>query len=300
MGVLNDLSRVLFRSDPARSKSGVQTARAPRRLRSGSDLPPAPEKPIEVRIFDALEDFAPDGDEPRPEQATAQTPQADSPAHDDGDAPIADETIFGTDEELAASADGALDAVRRPRNKRELIDELRRNYDEVLGLVRKVDGHLDAERARGDRLLEIAEAVRPAIEMLPELRRQNERIAEAIEALADASRRSGEQDAEERRALAERQEAAIDRVRAAVAETESAHARVADAIGGFGGVVESIAQSNERLGSIVIDTQQSSDRRERELADAVISAQKWIVTAVSLCGAVVVLALVTTLLAVFG
>jgi hypothetical protein len=114
-----------------------------------------------------------------------------------------------------ASPTGALGPA--PRNRQELLNELRKNYTEVLGLVRKVDGHLDEQSHRSERLLELAESSARDMSHLPELVEQNRRVADALADLIEMTR-----DARTR------QDAAADRLtKTAIQQLESAQRQTA-------------------------------------------------------------------------
>ncbi|MEL7472390.1 MAG: hypothetical protein AAGK04_03665 [Planctomycetota bacterium] len=317
MGVFNGLSRMFSRSSSGRSSGGAQDGAA-----VADAVPPArpsvlPEKPVEVPVQGPIE-----AQVAEPARSLADP---DASAQEDADLePITDDAIYEPTESDAtpngtvdatppmevldidpdqsdgaesALLDRAADALspKRPRNKRELIDELRRNYDEVLGLVRKMDTHLDAERQRGDRLLEIAERIAPAVAVLPELRQQNARMTDAMERLAESTDRAAGRSEQQRAEIAREHREALDQVRETVSKSESVGERVAGTLGEFKQAVEDVATRNETLGEAVIKSQAASDQRERELADTIAGAQRWMVTAVSICGAMVVLAVIITL-----
>ncbi|MEO0483938.1 MAG: hypothetical protein AAF138_09985 [Planctomycetota bacterium] len=271
---------------------------------------PAPAEPIEVRVPEARPTHP-------PEVSSPITPAEPEPTIDTDDEPVTDDALYEdpaddagsgsapTPEsdpapELLARAAEVLPSPARPKSKRELIDELRRNYDEVLGLVRKMDGHLDAERERGERMLQLAESITPVLATLPELQRSQARLTHAMERLAETTERAADRSEAQRAELAAEQAVAIETVRHAVERNRDAGERVADSMADVQAAAEKIAVGNERLGSLVIETQETGAQRERVLTEAVESSQRWVVTAVSICGAVVALAVIAVMILVFG
>jgi len=81
-----------------------------------------------------------------------------------------------------------------PRNKQELMEELRKNYADVIELVRKVNSHLDdqssrlaEQESRGRELMEIARQIPTLLATLPRLAEQNAALLGLVERLAGES-----------------------------------------------------------------------------------------------------------------
>jgi len=317
MGVWTGLSRV-FRGSPAPRASAKRSATGrdlteldpPTRDPSGATRgAPVPSEPVEVRFREPAPTAPEPGAGPAPEaEARTEPPSPSASAADPEDEPVTDEAVYDepdTEESSPQHPSGVLARSAevlpaRPKSKRELLDELRRNYDEVLGLVRKMDGHLDAERERGERMLQLAESVVPVLATLPELQRSQTRLTQAMERLAEASERAADRSAAQRAELAAEQALAIEGVREAVERSREAGERVAASMTDVQSAAEKIAQGNDRLSTLVAETQEAGARRERTLTDAVESSQRWVVTAVSICGAVVALAVIAVIILIFG
>ncbi|QKK09825.1 MAG: hypothetical protein HND58_17805 [Planctomycetota bacterium] len=77
-----------------------------------------------------------------------------------------------------------LPEIKPPRSRQELIAELQRNYQEVLGIVRKVDSHLDEQGQRSGRMAEIAERFPQAADDLSHLREGQDSVQQALEAVS--------------------------------------------------------------------------------------------------------------------
>lgn len=191
-----------------------------------------------------------------------------------------------------------------PRNRQEMVEELRKNYAEVLGIVRKVDDHLDQQSQRSERLLELAERSARHMEVLPDLAEQNRRVADALadlveltrdmrtrhDAAADRLTRTAHQQLES----AQRQTAAMQSMQAALHRSGEAEAEMARTISGFNETLGDMAGSTRDLGSTIAAMRETDAEREAELSRLVSISQKWLVAAVVFCGlaAVAVLALV--------
>ena len=191
-----------------------------------------------------------------------------------------------------------------PRNRQELIKELQKNYTEVVGLVRKVDDHLDTQTHRSERLLELAERSARNMDALPELVEQNKRVADALNDLIELTRDSRTRsDAATERLnktaiqqleTGHRQTSALQSMRSAIARSGEAEKEMARSIGGFNETLSEMSTSTRDLGDTIGQLRETDAEREAELSKLVSSSQKWLVAAVVICGlmAVGVVALV--------
>lgn len=150
-----------------------------------------------------------------------------------------------------------------PRNKQELLAELRRNYAEAVNLIRKIDGHLDDQARRSQRVVELAERLPEAIEHLSALRHGQSEIGEGIRAMRDALREGQiRQDAgmERQRDILERQAGTMGRIEMLFEESANVDRELGHALGEFRGAVLQMNAGNHRLGGAL----EQLDRRERE------------------------------------
>lgn len=190
--------------------------------------------------------------------------------------------------------------ILAPRNRQELIKELQKNYSEVLGLVRKVDDHLDTQSHRSERLLELAERSARNMDAIPELVEQNRRVADAlgdlIELTRDARTRSDtavdrlNKTAIEQLEAGQRQTAALQSMQSAIHRSGEAEAEMARSIGGFNETLTDMSASTRDLGDTISQLRETDSEREAELARLVSSGQKWLVAAVVLCAVMAVVA----------
>ncbi len=177
-----------------------------------------------------------------------------------------------------AERDDSLDPVRTPKNRQELIEELQKNYAEVVTLVRKMDGHLDRQDKRSVRLLEIAETLPTAIEDLSAIRQQHSKLAEAIDSLTAATKQSSSSN----EAAQSMQIKALGEVRSLMEQSEGHERRVAESLDEFKASIGEVATSTGRLGGVLEGMDSRQARRENELRQAIVSGQKWMTTAVVL------------------
>lgn len=181
-----------------------------------------------------------------------------------------------------------------PKNRQELLNELRKNYTEVLGLVRKVDAHLDEQSDRAGRLIELGERTARHAEALPELVEQNRRIADALGelvALTRESRESQESSAERlnRTALqqleaSQHQTGALQAMQAAIHRAGEAEAETTRVMQGFGQTLGELSGSTRELGVSISTMRETDAEREAELSRLVAGSQRWLVAAVVLTG----------------
>lgn len=275
------------------------TARAGR---AGGD--PAPGRPSAPRTTDepvSIDLFIEDDEDPvhadTEEREMIGEPRRGSGPGDDGLENPADE------------APGSIEPRRpvgpAPKNRQELLNELRKNYTEVLGLVRKVDGHLDEQSHRSERLLELAESSARDMSHLPELVEQNRRVADALGDLIELTRdaRTRQDAAADRMTKtavqqlesAQRQTAALQTMQAAMHRAGEADEKMADSISGFNDTLGAMSSSTRDLGDTIASMRETDAEREAELARLVANSQKWLVAAVIACGLLAVGALFAVL-----
>ena len=144
--------------------------------------------------------------------------------------------------------------------KQEVLAELRRNYGEVLALVRKVDEHLDQQEQRSRELMVLAEQSTQALAGVPE-------ILEHTQGLADAGR-SFEQTVAAHHELAsesaDRQTASIEAHTLALSQFGRT---VQESLGGM-------SDATRTLGDQMIRSRETDRQRERMLEDLVRQSQR--------------------------
>lgn len=288
MGVIDQLAR-LFGKKPGNAgqtsqngqpRDGTHAARA-----SG---PALDRKPVNIDVY--LED-----DEA--ELTNGMIASAPAPTAPDADPIAAPEDATVEDAEPTRSP------IVSPRNRQELIKELQKNYTEVLGLVRKVDDHLDTQSHRSERLLELAERSARNMDAIPELVEQNRRVADALSDLIELTRDARTRNdaavdrlnktAIEQLEAGQRQTAALQSMQSAIHRSGEAEAEMARSITGFNDTLSDMSASTRDLGDTISQMRETDAEREAELAKLVSSGQKWLIAAVVFCAlmAVVVVGL---------
>lgn len=158
-----------------------------------------------------------------------------------------------------------LPEVKPPRSRQELIAELQRNYQEVLGIVRKVDSHLDEQGQRSGRVAEIAERFPRAADDLAHLREGQDSVQQALEAVSLALRDRDE-------ALTEGQRGTLDRleeIRGLLAESSESERQLVGSLVEFRDMMGGMSAATERLSEAVerIDAQETD--RVNEVVKAI-------------------------------
>lgn len=197
-------------------------------------------------------------------------------------------------------------AGRASVKRAQLVAELQRNYSEVLGIVRKVDGHLDEQQHRADRMLAIAEQTARKLDHLPELAAQTGRVADAISKLVELTRDGQSQGRQVTERLAhtaiqqleaaQQQTAALQHVRSEIQMAGEAERELAQSVGAFRESLTGVSRATSDLGSAITSMRQADADRERELADLVRTGQRSFIFAVL----IIVLLAIGTLTAVLG
>lgn len=187
--------------------------------------------------------------------------------------------------------DGVIEHRTPPKSKQELLAEIQRNYQEVLELVRKVDGHLDESSGRSQRLFDLAERVPEGMASIVELKHQQEVVTHAIERITEvvsATEGHASSTVAELRAIAVRFDEAGQRGEA-----------LAGAVGEFREILTGVAGSSARLNGVMESIQREASSREERLVSLIEREQRWMIFALSLCGVSVAVAIVITVLIAF-
>ncbi len=178
------------------------------------------------------------------------------------------------------------------RSKQQLLDQLRDNYEEVLRVVRKVDGQLDQQQRRGERMLEIAEHTVHG--RLPELREETRKVGDAIDRLATGIGRG--QDRLEK-GVAD-QVAAVERVQALLTQLVENDRSLGESLVEFRRTAAGMAIATDRLGSVMAGMQERAERRDDQIVAVLDRSQKTLVTVMVLGVVSVAAAIVMVVLAV--
>lgn len=192
--------------------------------------------------------------------------------------------------DAASGEDGDGVALQRPdepspRSRQELLQELQKNYNEVIELVRKVDGHLDRESERSVRMLELAERIPEAIDLLAETRGQNERIIEAVREATEAAKSSDS-----------KMESALDLVHDRLDESRESDAQLVGTMAEFRGSLREMADASAQSGRAIASMNERNAQRDADLAEIMTVTRRWIVAALLLGALGVAAAMVSVVL----
>ncbi|MEM9064374.1 MAG: hypothetical protein AAGB51_02670 [Planctomycetota bacterium] len=180
-----------------------------------------------------------------------------------------------------------------PKNRQELLTELQKNYTEVVSLVRKVDQHLDEQERRSERLMEIAERMPSALEQLPAIREQNEKLTAAVERLADISAGS----ATRAEAAEKAQVEALGQVQTLLEQSSRAEREVAESVRSFQDTVGGMSQATETVGRVLSHIQERDAERERQLGEVLDRGARTMSVVTGLCGLGILVAITVALVA---
>ncbi|MEO1130385.1 MAG: hypothetical protein AAFX05_11865 [Planctomycetota bacterium] len=169
-------------------------------------------------------------------------------------------------------------AVATPpaKSKQQVVEELQRNYREVVGLVRKVDAHLDRDEQRAQELMAIAhrfDEALPMVASLPETMRTELRSLrdEVTQAIRDAS------SADELRA--DRLEALLGKIGMDVERTGEEQLQLVETMAGFRESLGDISRSTARSGEVLESIDRRRAEREDELTRMLVASRTWIIVA---------------------
>ncbi len=203
-------------------------------------------------------------------------------------------------------------ALQTKKGRAEMLSQLRKNYDEVLGIVRKVDQHLDEQAARSERMLEIAERTAKQLEKLEQLGPMNEstaRVAEAMTQLIQVTQQgqtdaatTGERlmkTASQQLEAQQQQTATLHQVQATIHKSAEADRELADSIHGFTDSIGGVKKATSDLGEAITAMRETDAERERELAQLVARSQKSLIAIVVIAGIAAVGALAAVLAGIF-
>jgi hypothetical protein len=176
-----------------------------------------------------------------------------------------------------AAAPAAVAVASPPaKSKQQVVEELQRNYREVVGLVRKVDAHLDRDEERAQELMAIAQRFDEALPMiasLPETMRTELRSLrdEVTQAIRDAS------SADEVRA--DRLEALLGKIGMDVERTGEEQLQLVETMAGFRESLGDISRSTARSGEVLESIDRRRAEREDELTRMLVASRTWIIVA---------------------
>lgn len=219
-------------------------------------------------------------------------------------APSADDSGFPIEEDAESVAIDAEDEpqplARRsksPRSKQELIEELHRNYQEVLGLIRKLDGHLDETRGRSESIAQVADQygkLAPIIESLPG------ELSDRAGQLSAELRTTIEQEGTASRQLLERIESAIVNVGVDIERSTDQQGQLVQTMAEFRESLTELSRSSTVACESVRDSESRAAERDRALLDQLRQTRLWLIGLTVGGGVIGLAALILGVLALRG
>jgi hypothetical protein len=262
MSVLTKFRRAIDRTVSGRKgpfKPGAAAVRPSKPVVISSEgFKPAPKPPAANGPVNA----------PKPAEAAQPKPQ-------NGTSPTATAVI---DPDHTANGNGSL---ARSRNKQEVAAELQRNYEEVIGLVRKLNARMDDQERRARRLLEIAEDVPDALAVLPQIRDQAARTNQLLAELADATRNGGQRTETALKA----QHALLEKAAAAARDTARAEQHLSTTLGKLEHSITGMTGTTGELGALLRESRRSEAARDAQIAALVARTRSWLIGAALMCAA---------------
>jgi chromosome segregation ATPase len=202
--------------------------------------------------------------------------------------------------EPESGGDGPLARLSHRSNRAKTVSELQRGYDEVLGLVRKIGDHLDAQSDRTERMMNVMDRLPQAIDALPEINRQNARLLDILsdhlsqgkdreQALNNTLRRLGDSADHHTEVLSVLQQQLDANHRASEQMTET--------LGSFREALSSLAQTNNRSTDLLSRISAAGEERESKLTAMFQQTQRWMIAVGGTVGALALVAITLAILA---
>jgi chromosome segregation ATPase len=200
--------------------------------------------------------------------------------------------------EQGRTAAATIEAKPVPPRVRSLA-EMQRTHDEVMMLVRKISDHLDDQASRHERLQEVLERLPGALEVLPEINRQNARLLDILTENLDQARRRENGLGETLARISEsagRQTEVLGLLREQLDVTNHSAGHISEVLGEFQSTLGALAQSNARTVDVLSGMAVEAQRREVTLERAMGRWQRWMIAALCVSGGASVAALAYGLL----
>jgi len=231
-----------------------------------------------------------------PQVASAVATNDDAPIPLSDDPSIAEVKIDSEptlQSQLAAESKAATPVatpIGSPRNKQELIEELSRNYKEVVQLVRKVSDHLDREDEREQRVAELSlkvDSIGNVLAAMPEQINShaghlNEQIVRAIDRSAEAEREALSQVIEQAHRSGETQ------------------AKLVTTMAEFRETMSDVSRSGTRSNEILAEMNVNTTATREEITQLIILSKRWTTIAMVASLGVAIVALVVAVIAVMS
>ncbi len=178
---------------------------------------------------------------------------------------------------LGAGAAGRASAIEgagvtlSKRSRQEIVEEVQQSYKEIVGLVKRVNEHLDRADKRAEEIDRVALRVAEATEKLPE-------------AIAEATGRYHEAQIAALQEIAERQTDGAQRVETTVAQlgvqmevASQSHEQLVTTMADFRETMGDVSESNART-AVALDASIEQKREaDDRLARMIVQNQRWMI-----------------------
>ena len=176
-------------------------------------------------------------------------------------------------------------------SKQELMTELQHNYKEVIELVRKVNGRLDEQETRAQRLMEIAEGVSGAMELIPEINEHAARSASSLTEIADAAKAANQRS----EAAAQSQNRVLEALGDRLNSAAEAETRVGKTLGDLNTTIGSMTGATDQLAAVMRGVQHRDARRDEQVQALLGKTQRYMLAAIVVCASSVLISLAIAL-----
>jgi|GEM_PF-2941148 len=183
--------------------------------------------------------------------------------------------------------------IAAPQTKKELFEELQRNYREVVMLVRKVDAHLDEQAHRSERLMAVAERFDqslPLLETIAQTPAKLDGIREELAAIAASSGQAADQ-------RAERLESAIAKVVDGVEAQHKDQHQLVSVMAEFRESLGDMNKTNADSSQALRNLGESVAKRDQAMLERMKTIQLWMAAGLATIAIVALAALLITILA---
>lgn len=186
---------------------------------------------------------------------------------------------------------------KSPRSKQELIEELHRNYQEVLGLIRKLDTHLDEAKDRSQTIADTASQyakLAPVLESLPD------RFDQRAGKLSEDIRSSISEEGAAARQLLERIESAIVHVGTDIERSTNQQGQLVQTMAEFRESLIDLSRSSTAACESVRDSEIRASDRDQALLSQLRQTRLWLIGLTVGVGAIGLTAVILGILALKG
>lgn len=205
----------------------------------------------------------------------------------------AEESSGGT-----ATAGVEVKPIERVKVSKASLAEVQQSYHEVMSMVRKVSDHLDEQAKRTDRLVGLMDRLPDALQAVPEIQQQNNRLLELFSQHLEHARDRDETLNSTLTRLSEgsaSQNEVLSMLQKQIEAGNETSGRLAEHLGGFQSAIHQLAESNTQSAEVLRSMARNSEQRENTLVTMINKTQKWMIVGMSICGVASLAAVIVAL-----